>query len=347
MIEAAFGIAREIWRMFTDAAPYVIFGLVIAGVIQALIKQERIAGYLGKPGMKSVLVAALIGIPLPLCSCGVIPTAVSLRKSGASKGSIVSFLIATPETGIDSIAISYALLDPLMTFFRPAAALVTSLFAGFCENVFGTPETRTFKEAPACVLCSATVAHTHSMAERLRLGIRYAFTDLLCDISHWLAIGIVAGGIISYFLPSEFVTRYLGYSFWSMALMLIIGVPLYICASASTPIAAAFIAKGMSPGAALVFLLVGPATNLATILAINKFLGRKSAAVYLVSISVCAIAAGFVLNAVYLMSGIDIATRIGEAGEIIPAPLRVLSALVLLFFMVKCNLKGRCEECHL
>jgi uncharacterized protein len=339
----AAGIGFAIWQLFSDAAFYVLFGLAVAGVVQALVRQEYIVAHLGKPGIRSVLMAALLGIPLPLCSCGVIPTAVSLRKNGASKGATVSFLVATPESGIDSIAVSYALLDPLMTVFRPVAGLVTAVFAGICENFFGTRETGPAKkgEGSACAFCNLTDAHTHSAGERLRLGIAYAFTDLLCDISAWLAIGIVAGGAIAYFVPSSVIGSYLGYSFPAYVIALIAGIPMYICASASTPIAAALIAKGMSPGAALVFLLVGPATNIATILTVSRFLGKRSAVIYLFSIASFSVLAGVILNAIYRIGSMDIRAHIGAGGEFIPGPVRALSAALLIFFMIRCRMAGR------
>ncbi len=347
MLGIVAGIAREIWKLFADAAPYIIFGLVVAGLMEALVKREQIARHLGSPGLRSVVNAALIGIPLPLCSCGVLPTAMALKKNGASKGATVSFLIATPESGIDSIAISYALLDPLMTVFRPLAALASAVIAGICENLFGVKEPAGKKTAMqgGCVFCELRTVHTHPIGERLRYGIVYAFTDLLCDLSKWLAIGIACGGIISYFVPESLIGRFLGYSPAAFLISLAAGIPMYICASASTPIAAALIAKGMSPGAALVFLLVGPATNTTSVLAIGKFLGKRSAAIYLLSLSTCALLSGALLNALYISSNIDIRREIRAGGELVPEAGRVAAALVLLFFMVRCQLvkHAHCE----
>jgi hypothetical protein len=288
-----YGVVYEIWQTYSEAALYILFGLLVAGIIQAFINKETIAKHLGQKRAKSVILAALFGIPLPLCSCGVIPTAVSLRKNGASKGAVLSFLISTPETGVDSIAISYALLDPIMTVFRPVAAFITAVIAGILENIFGKEDKGAIPQKTNICLscgCAGDEHHKeHGIISRLKYGMRYAFSELLGDIAIWLAFGIIVAGAISYFVPASLVEGYLGNNWQAMLIMLLIGIPLYICATASTPIAAALIAKGMSPGVALVFLLAGPATNIARIFAVGKFLGKRSLIIYLLSISICVI----------------------------------------------------------
>jgi uncharacterized membrane protein YraQ (UPF0718 family) len=330
------GLIKEIWGTFDDASLYILFGIFIAGLIQTFVDKDKIAKHLGKPGLKSVVLAAIFGVPLPLCSCGVIPTAVSLRKNGASRGAVLSFLISTPESGVDSIAISYALLDPIMTVFRPLAAFVTAVIAGVSENIFGKKaEEIVPQQKNSCIFCDEKEYHNHSLVYRFKNGMHYAFVELLRDIAKWLIIGIVIGGAISYFIPQHIIENYLGSGWQAMFVMLIIGIPLYICASASTPIAAALIAKGMSPGVALVFLLAGPATNVAGILAVGKFLGKRSAVIYLTSISVCAIAFGLLLNHIYSLTGINIKTTLGKAGEILPHYFKTISAIILIILMIK------------
>jgi hypothetical protein len=343
------GIAKEIWHTLDDASVYILFGLFIAGLIQIFIDKDKIARHIGKRNFKSVFLAGIFGIPLPLCSCGVIPTAVSLRKNGASRGAVLSFLISTPETGVDSIAISYGLLDPLMTIFRPAAAFITAIIAGTAENLFGRKDGQmNVSQADSCVFCpEAANGHKHSTVDRFRYGMQYAFSDLLGDIAPWLAFGIIIAGIISYFVPQSFIENYLGSGWQAMLIMLLIGIPLYICASASTPIAAALIAKGMSPGVALVFLLAGPATNAAGILAVGKFLGKRSAVIYLASIAICSIPLGLFLNYIYSILGLDIQATIGKAGELFPHFIKVFSAVLLIVLMIasvrKTNKKDTCS----
>lgn len=246
------GILRVSWHLLDEAALYVLFGLFVSGLIQIFIKPESIARHLGPQRVKSVVLAALFGVPLPLCSCGVIPTAISLRKQGASKGATLSFLISTPESGIDSIAISFALLDPIMTVFRPLAAFVTGVVAGVVENLFPDyRETVLEREgANGCVFCADDCHeeknghdhekdHNHSAGFKLKKGMEYAFVELLGDIGLWLLGGILVAGVISYFVPESLVANYLGYGWQAMVVMLLVGIPLYICATASTPIAAA------------------------------------------------------------------------------------------------------------
>ncbi len=332
------GLIKEIWHTFDEAALYILFGVFMAGAIQIFVDRDKIAKHLGKPGFKSVILAALFGVPLPLCSCGVLPTAVSLRKSGASKGSVLSFLISTPESGIDSIAMSLAMLDPLMTVFRPLAAFTTAITAGVSENIFGKKEEgEAVPPANTCESCGddeSGKAHKHNFADKFRYGMRYAFVDLLGDIAKWLVLGLTIGGIISYFVPQSFIENYLGSGLCPMFIMLLIGIPLYICASASTPIAAALIAKGMSPGVALVFLLAGPATNAAGMLMVGKFLGKRSVLIYLASIAVCAVIFGLLLNHIYLISGIDIKTTLGMACEVFPHYIKTIAAVILMSLMI-------------
>lgn len=329
-----FGLVKEIWHTLDDASLYIIFGLFISGLIQIFINKEHIARHLGKPSFKSVFWAGIFGIPLPLCSCGVLPTAIALRKNGASKGAVLAFLISTPESGIDSIAISYALLDPIMTIFRPLAAFITALIAGAAENIFGRKEK---DDSPPsqniCVFCDEKKEHSHGFIHKFKYGMEYAFVDLLGDMAKWLLLGISIGGIISYFVPAHIIENYLGSNWQAMLIMLFIGIPLYICATASTPIAAALIAKGMSPGAALVFLLAGPATNVAGIFSVGKFLGKNSVIIYLASISICAVMLGLFLNQIYALTGIDIRTTVGKAADVFPHYLKVIAAIMLMGLM--------------
>jgi len=336
-------ILKSSWQILLDAGIFILFGLVIAALIRAFISAESIVKYLGKNNMKSVLLAALFGVPLPLCSCGVVPTAMGLRKQGASKPATVSFLITTPESSIDSIAITYALIDPLMTVFRPVAAFITGVIAGACEIIFGKKERTDEKHEHECPHCSSKMPtgelnrcndpHAHSLKEKISSGFRFAFVDLLSDISRWFLVGILIAGFISFAMPNTFIENYLGEGWRSMLIMLAVGLPLYVCATASTPIAASLILKGMSPGAALVFLLVGPATNAASFTVIAKMLGKRSAVIYIISISVCAIMLGMFLNWFYHFLGININAIAGHAHEMIPTWLKWATAVPLTIAM--------------
>jgi uncharacterized membrane protein YraQ (UPF0718 family) len=331
------GILSATWQVLLDASAFIILGFLFAAVIRAFISSESIVKYMGGSNFKSVFLAALFGVPLPLCSCGVVPTAVALRKQGASKPATLSFLISTPESSIDSIAITYALLDPIITIFRPVAAFLTGFVAGVGEILLGRREAGPVPDEHLCPHChneSEAHEHNHSVLERLVLGLRFAFVDLLRDISGWFLIGMLVAGAISYAIPASFIEQHLGPGFTSLLIMLAIGLPLYVCATASTPIAAALILKGMSPGAALVFLLAGPATNAASFVVIAKMLGKRTAIIYLLSIAGCALLLGLLLNWIYSYFGVDIRASAGHAHEMIPAWLKWITAVPLTIAMV-------------
>lgn len=296
------GILSAAWDLLMMASPYILFGLFIAGLLRAFVSPRQIARHLGGNNLRSVGLAALSGVPLPLCSCGVVPTAIGLRQQGASKPATIAFLISTPESGIDSIAVTYALLGPFMAIIRPIAAFVTAFVAGAAQIVFGMERLSpvTSRQSPANMQLPATDDRRPttkvSIFAQIKYGLRFSFLTLLGDISGWFLFGILLGGIINYAIPESWIQNYLGTGWQAMLVMLAVGIPLYICASASTPIAAALIAKGMSPGAALVFLLAGPATNLASLPVLTKFLGKRSVAIYLLAIAICSVAIGMLVN---------------------------------------------------
>lgn len=327
------------WDMYLEAAPWLIVGIVAAGLIHALMPGGLLTKWLGENKVGSVVRAALIGAPLPLCSCGVLPAAVELRRDGASKGATVSFLIATPETGPDSVAISYALLGPIMAIARPLAAMMSAIFSGLLTNVFVRGETRVSPSPTVPATCCGDrcstehVEPTGGLGGRTWGGVRYAFTDILDDIALWLAVGLVVAGVLSALVEPEALGAY-GSGIGAMAVMLIVGVPIYVCATASTPIAAGLIAVGVSPGAALVFLLAGPATNIATLGVVGKDLGARALAGYLLGISLSAIASGLALDALLATWDVDIAVQMAAVGETLPAWVIWGSAIVLTPFFI-------------
>lgn len=336
--------------MLHEASFYILFGLFFSGIIYVFINPNKIKKYLGARNFKSVFLSSLFGIPLPLCSCGVFPMAISLRKSGASKGSTLSFLISTPETGVDSILLSYALLDPIMATVRPIVAFVAAIIAGVIDNCVEKKDERGMDEADdhCCHDSHENSDADMSMMQRLKNGLRYAFVDLLEDIGKWFMLGIVLAGLIAYFVPAEFIENNLSDGIGAMLIMLVAGIPLYICASASTPIVAALILKGMSPGVALVFLLAGPATNAATITMVARFLGVRSVIVYVGVIAVTALGAGLALNGLYDALHINPQASVGHMAHIISDDVRTFSVYVFLalmgFVYIKMILNK--ESCH-
>jgi uncharacterized membrane protein YraQ (UPF0718 family)/regulator of protease activity HflC (stomatin/prohibitin superfamily) len=332
-------VIKEIAYIFNESAIYILFGFLIAGILKTVVPSEKVIKHLGKSSISSVLLAALLGIPLPLCSCAVLPTALSLKKQGASKGATLSFLISTPETGIDSISITYALIDPIMTVFRPIAALITAVTAGLFANHFDNKLSLDDQDASDEDVCESEDvcscdAHEGNHGGKIHRLLHYAFVELLDDIVFWLIIGIVIAGFISAFVPDNFFEQYLS-GFSSMFVMLIIGVPIYMCAASSTPIAAAMMLKGLNPAAALVFLLTGPATNVGTIAAIGKFLGKKMMLIYLGTIIVTSIYLGVILDVFYSSMNIVPTSVVGKASGFIPSPLKMMGSFTLLFLIIR------------
>lgn len=333
-----YGILLECWQILLEAAPFVLFGFAAAGLLKAFLLDNFIARHIGENSISSVLKASLLGIPLPLCSCGVIPAAVELRKQGASRGGSAAFLVSTPESGVDSIAITYALLDPVMTVIRPLAAFITATATGIAVNFLPeeTPNgTVTAETACGCPDESAGGNGRKPLPARIRNGLVYAFGELLKDIGGWLLLGIFIAGLISYFVPDAFFAGFFSGEITSLFVMLLVGIPLYICASASTPVAAALILKGVSPGAALVFLLAGPATNAATIIIVSRFWGRKATLVYLLSISLCSLLIGWLTNRLYDFAGWDISRSLKVIEEQDASFFSTVTGVVLLFLILR------------
>ncbi|MDY4889977.1 MAG: SO_0444 family Cu/Zn efflux transporter [Prevotella sp.] len=303
---------QEVLNLINEMSPYLLLGFFFAGVMHAFIPSMMYNRYLGGKGFKSVFYGALLGIPLPLCSCGVIPTAMSLRKQGASRGATASFLIATPETGVDSIIATYSILGLPFAIIRPIAALCNAIMGGWLIDNFGDKEEVVSADTSAKHCCchnehnheECTCSCQHDKAQSHHNGIlgkmlealRYGFVEMMGDIGKWLVVGLVIAGLITVFVPEDFFALFRGNTQLSMLLVLCIAIPMYICATGSIPIAVALMMKGLTPGAALVLLMAGPACNMASILVINKTLGRKSLVLYLVSIITMAIIWGHIVD---------------------------------------------------
>lgn len=280
---------NAIYHLMLEMAPYLLLGFLIAGILKFTLKPATMKKYLGKANLRSVINASLLGVPMPLCSCGVIPTGVGLHKNGASKGSAVSFLISTPQTGVDSIMITYSLLGLPFAIIRPIAAFITGIVGGALTNKLEHQQAHAYANDTA-------QEDLPKGWKKIPAILKYAFIDFMDDIAKWLLVGILVAGLISVLVPDDFFLEYLSNPYLSMLVMLIASVPLYVCATSSVPIAAALILKGLSPGAALVFLMAGPATNAATISVLGNVLGKKTLTVYLGTIIIGSFIAGTLLN---------------------------------------------------
>jgi HflK protein len=348
VVEFLLQIARETWFILKEASLFLLLGFALAGVLAVFVPSKVLMRFLGVGKVKSVLWASALGTPLPLCSCGVLPTALGLSRQGATKGATVSFLISTPEIGVDSIALSYALMDPIITVFRPIAAFITAVVAGVATNLWGTersedgaavvpggqpPDLAPPQTTPPSIQLSpmdGSQSQQPGRMARIRQIFAYAFGEFLDETAHWLVLGILLAALVAVLLPASLIERYLGGGLTTMLVMLVVGIPLYTCASASTPIAAALVLKGLSPGAALVFLLSGPATNVGAIVVLLKFLGLRVVAIYLAAIAGVSMLAGYGLNWLYQAWQVNPVVTFGKASQLVPEPMKVAGAIIFI-----------------
>jgi uncharacterized membrane protein YraQ (UPF0718 family) len=335
---------RSFIALSIDAAPWLLLGLLVAGLVKAWIPTALLRRWLGGGGVGSIVKAAIIGTPLPLCSCSVIPVAMGLRRGGASKGATVSFLVATPENGVDSLAISYALLGPFLTIVRPVAAIISAIVAGILAEVIPTPDSPTRETDESVARCCGTrssdcctndPAAAENMTHRGQLasvlgGVKYAMTDLLDDLAPWLLVGLVLAAIVNVIIPPESLARW-GSGPLAMIVMVLVGVPMYVCASASTPIAAAMLTAGVSPGVVLVFLLAGPATNLGTIGILRRELGTRTLLAYLIGVCGTPIIVGLVLDRAFEVAAVHTKAQCMGCARVLPTGFGILAAVVLCF----------------
>ena len=336
--------------LYLASAPWLLLGLLIAGLIQVFVPPSLMSQQLGKEGFFSAVKASFIGAPLPLCSCGVIPAALGLRKAGASRSATTSFLVATPETGVDSVSMSYVLLGPFMAIVRPITAIVSAIVAGSLvgkDDKVAATETKVesccSKKTPepepephAC--CDKSHSHSHAkpdgFAKKLKDSINYSVTDLLEGTALWLLAGLFFAALVQTFVPSDYLSQW-GGGLLAMLVMVVISIPMYICATASTPIAAGLLLSGVSPGAVLVFMMAGPATNVATLGVVAKALGRRAVAAYLTGVIGTAMLFGWLTNELVATYGFEVAPQIGHEHEVIPLWLVNGSGALLLLLLVR------------
>ena len=288
-------VLTEIWTLLCEMSPYLLLGFLLAGLMHEFVPSKVYTKYLGEPSLKSVVLAALFGVPLPLCSCGVIPTAMGIRREGASKGATISFLIATPQTGIDSIIATYSLMGLPFAVIRPIVALLTAVFGGVLSNSLEVESEKLSVKNKTEHLANE---HNHDSSRftlhaSLQRALSYAFGEMMEDIGKWLAIGLIVAGIITAAVPDSWFTIFQGNTLYSILFVLVFSIPMYLCATGSIPIALALMLKGLTPGAALVLLMAGPASNAASILVVGKVLGKRSMLVYLTAIITGAVLFGF------------------------------------------------------
>ena len=264
---------KDSWHIIAQFAPYLLLGFVVASFLQYLIPEDFIVKQLGKKGFLSILRSTLWGIPLPLCSFSVIPVASSIKNSGASKGSTIAFLSATPQTGVDSLLATAALLGWPFAIIKLIIAFIAGIISGVLVDFIDTKKENKFIEFDFCPLLNKK----KNLKEN---SLKYFFITLPLDLYKPLLIGILIAGFIPNLIQSN-LPSYLSDGFYSFLSMTFISLPLYVCAVESIPVAYTFLLKGISLGSILIFLIIGPATNSATILAAMKIIGKKSTFIYI------------------------------------------------------------------
>jgi uncharacterized membrane protein YraQ (UPF0718 family) len=314
-----------------EMSPYLLFGFFVAGILSVLLSQELVERHLGGTGFWPLLKASIFGVPLPLCSCGVIPVSMSLHKHGASRGSTIAFLLSTPQTGVDSIFVTLSLLGPVFAIFRPIAAFVTGIVGGIFVDIFD----RTAKSDAQAPSKRTDTCCEGGKTSKLISGLKYGFVTLPRDIGRAMLVGLVIAAVISALVPDGFFADRLGTGIVPMLVMMAVGIPMYVCATASVPIAAALILKGITPGAAMVFLMTGPATNAASFVTIWNILGRKTAIIYLATVAGCALLSGILLDYIAAGAHFEIVSR---PHGMLPQAIEYASAVVLLTVLISATL---------
>jgi len=340
-------VLRAIWNVTAEMSAFLILGFLVAGLLSVFIDPQWLERHLGGRGPGPVFRASLFGVPLPLCSCGVIPVAASLRSHGASKGATTAFLLSTPQTGVDSIMITYTMLGPVFALFRPIMALLTGILGGTLVQAFAGEDA---PSKPDFIMADDGGDHASAPVKgflpRMKSALDYGTVTLPGDIGKALLIGVVIAGILSAVIPDDFLAQYLGRGVTSIALMMVVGIPLYVCATASVPLAVGFMMIGASPGAALAFLIAGPATNAATITTISRVLGRRTTFIYLLTVAFSAFAGGLVLDwlITWAQTAMPVLTRqIHEHGN--PGWFDHLSAVALVGIMVRAWVLSHRQGC--
>lgn len=326
MLDYTINILGEFWKVLGEMSPYLLFGFFVAGILSIFISPELIQKHLGKSGFKDVFKASLFGVPLPLCSCGVIPLGASLRRTGASKGATISFLISTPQTGIDSILVTYGLLGPVFAIVRPVVAFLSGLLAGTFVNVL-IKETDLLKQAEP-VKSMHKEGLNNIKKNKLVQALQYGFITIPKDIGKALIVGLLLAGIIAVIIPEDFFSGIFGSGILAMIVIMLLSLPVYICSTSSVPIAAALILKGLSPGAALVLLIAGPAANAATISTVWKIMGKRVTFIYLSVMAFTAVGSGMLLD--FIQADLFKNYHISHAGWMMPEIINNISAVILL-----------------
>lgn len=339
---------HPLWDIIMDMSPYLLIGFLIAGILDAFVPKTLYKKHFSGNNFRSVLLASIFGIPLPLCSCGVIPTGMSIHRNGASKGATVGFMISTPQTGADSILATASVLGLPFAIIRPVVAFIAGLFGGSMVNTFCSNEPVGKYEGTSGCCCKSKQSNERlSFSQRCVRALRYGFVEMMQDIGKWLIVGLFIAALITIFIPDDFFTNVSSSPLVNMLLVLLFSVPMYLCATGSIPIAAALMLKGLGPGAALVLLMAGPATNAAAIMVINKVMGRKTLIVYLISIILASVGFGLVIEYLLPDSWFVLPFAEVDGHEHTHSWWQITSGVLLLLLIINSYLlKRKHSHCH-
>lgn len=330
-------ILIEFWLVLGELSPYLLFGFLFAGILYVLISPETVKKHLGKDKTSSVFKASILGVPLPLCSCSVIPVATSLKKSGASRGATTSFLISTPQTGVDSIIVTYGVLGPVFAIVRPIVAFISGIIGGMLVDTFA-PENSSIEENNSTNNINSC-CEKHANSNKFLQAMHHGFVTIPKDIGGSLFVGVFAASLISAIVPDDFFVQHLSSGIGTMFIIVLLSIPIYVCSTSSVPIAAALILKGLSPGAALVFLIAGPASNAATLSTLWTILGKKVTFIYLFTMIVTAIGAGLLID--QLLDIVTTSQMIEHRMWMLPKVVNNTSAIVLLLILAYCQIEKK------
>ena len=346
---------KEFMSILNMMSPFLLLGFLFSGLLSVFIPKTIFQKHLAQNNMKSVFWAAALGIPLPLCSCGVIPTAMSLKKEGASNGATVSFLIATPQTGVDSILATYGLLGLPYAIIRPVFAFILAMFGGGLVNLWGQKKTHDHRPSEYKPEHKQEHKHKHNPIKEV---FEYGFVSTIQDFGKWLVLGLVVAAAITAFIPSSYFEILSDNYILNILAILLVSIPMYVCATGSIPIALSLIMMGISPGAAMVLLIAGPATNMASIIVLRKVLGLRTTIMYIVSVIIGSIICAYTIDKILpqewfsnLMPLADGACHHGSATpwwQIVSTIVFILlfiNAFIMKFFFKSKSTCG-CHNCH-
>ena len=346
MVQIFQSIFIQAWILTAEMAPYLLLGFLVAGFLHIFVPVSWVVKHLGGNSVKAVFKASLLGIPLPLCSCGVLPVAVSLRKAGSGTAPSLSFLITTPVTGVDSLMATWALMGGVFTILRLVVSLIIGLFTGLVMVIINqiSPTDNLPDNQEVISANFQTNSSAATFGQKIKQVFLYGLVELPASIAGSILIGLLLGGVIAALLPPDLVGKYLGAGFWGLVVSVIVAIPLYVCATGSIPIAMAMMVSGFSPGAALAFLIAGPATNTVAITTVKSILGVKALWVYLLLIFAGALGFGTMAD-IILPADLIISLNAHSPHWQELSVLKILSGLVLLallfYFIIKEKLIAR------